>query len=91
MFKIEDERHAEPQAGEFRTFEDAVAELKRRASVPWDQDPNVAPCANWKNCGRNYEIIEYDDSVRPWRELGRKAVLEIDAQEVRWNETLAQG
>jgi hypothetical protein len=88
MFKIEDERHAEPQAGEFPSFEEAIAELRRRASVPWDRDPNVAPCANWRNCGRNYEVIEYDDSVRPWRELTRKSVLEIDAQGVRWRDAL---
>jgi hypothetical protein len=90
MFKIEDERHAEQQPGEFSTFEDAIIELQRRASLPWDQAPNVAPCTSWKSCGRNYEVIEYDDSVCPWRELSRKAVLEIDSRGVRWNETLTQ-
>lgn len=84
MFKIEDERHAEPQVGEFATFEDAVAELRRRAQLPWDQQPNVAPCTNWRNCGRNYEVIEYDDSV-PWKELSRTLVLEVDAQGARWS------
>jgi hypothetical protein len=83
MFAIEDERHAEPQ-GEFASLEDALAELRRRAQVPWDQLPNVAPCTNWRNCGRNYEVIEYDDSVGPRREIKRTAVLEVDAQGVRW-------
>jgi hypothetical protein len=56
MFVIEDELHAEPQAGEFRSLADAVAELKRRALVPWDQEPNRAPCDGWRTCGRSYEI-----------------------------------
>jgi len=85
MFKIEDERHAELQVGEFATFDDAVAELRRRAHLPWDQQPNVAPCTNWRNCGRYYEVIEYDDSVRPWQELSRTLVLEVDAQGARWS------
>lgn len=85
MFKLEDDRHAEPQVGEFATFDDAVAELRRRAQLPWDQQPNVAPCANWRNCGRSYEVIEYDESVRPWKELSRTLVLEVDAQGARWS------
>jgi hypothetical protein len=36
MFVIEDGQHAEPQAGEFESIADAVAELKRRALLPWD-------------------------------------------------------
>jgi hypothetical protein len=43
MFVVEDEQHAEPQAGEFKSIADAVSELKRRAMLPWDQPPNVAP------------------------------------------------
>jgi hypothetical protein len=58
MFVIEDELHAEPQAGEFRSLADAVADLKRRALVPWDQEPNRAPCEGWRTCGRSYEIVE---------------------------------
>ena len=84
MFVIEDEAHAEPQSGEFRTFEDAMDELRRRASIPWDEAPNVAPCTNWRKCGRRYEIIEYDTSETPWRELSRRFVLEINAEGVRW-------
>jgi hypothetical protein len=77
MFTIEDERHAEPQEGEFSTLAAAIAELKRRATLPWDQAPNVAPCTNWKNCGRTYEIIEYDTRSTPWQEIQRIPALEV--------------
>ncbi len=83
MFLIEDERHAE-QCGQFATLEAAIGELKRRAALPWDQKPNVAPCANWRDCGRAYEIVEYNDSQRPWRELRRVPVLDISATGVDW-------
>jgi hypothetical protein len=83
MFAIEDESHAEPQ-GEFSSFEEALAELRRRAAMPWDQPPNVAPCSSWKTCGRNYEIIEYDTSHTPWRQLARFPILEVSAKGPRW-------
>ena len=84
MFVIEDEQHAEPQAGEFESIADAVAELKRRAMLPWDQPPNVAPCTSWRTCRRMYEVIEYDTSAKPWRELGRIPYLEISSAGVQW-------
>ena len=84
MFVIEDEKHAEPQGGEFTSLAEAIMELRRRAALPWDEPPNVAPCANWKNCGRSYEVIEYDTSANPWRELQRTPVLEVTAVGVRW-------
>jgi hypothetical protein len=90
MFRIEDERHAEPQ-GEFATLQEAVAELKRRAALPWNKVPNVAPCANWQNCGRHYEIIEYDVSTKPWRELQRISALEVSAKGVSWQHTFGSG
>ena len=80
---IDDERHAEPQ-GEFPDVAQAIAELKRRAQIPWNRSPNIAPCTNWRNCGRAYEVIEYDDSERPWKELSRTLVLEVSASGVRW-------
>jgi len=83
MFAIEDERHAEPQ-GQFASYAEAMAELKRRSTIPWDQRPNVAPCTNWRNCGRAYEIIEYDDSCVPWKEVRRVAVLEVSATGAKW-------
>jgi hypothetical protein len=82
-FTIEDEIHAEPQ-GEFPSLEQALEELKRRAAIPWDQPPNAAPCASSATCGRNYEVIEYDDRQAPWKELRRIPVLEVSASGVKW-------
>jgi hypothetical protein len=80
---IEDERHAE-EHGKFASVHQAIAELRRRATIPWDQPPNVAPCTNWQNCGRSYEVVEYDDSQVPWKELRRITVLEVSASGVVW-------
>jgi hypothetical protein len=85
MFVIEDERHAEVQEGRFSKRQDAISELKNRAKISWDEHPNVAPCTNWSNCGRSYELIEYDDSTMPWTELSRGLALEISADGVRWH------
>jgi hypothetical protein len=83
MFLIEDEIHAEHQ-GQFASFDEAMVELRRRAEVPWDQLPNVAPCTNWKNCGREYVVIEYDDSHVPWKEIRRVLVVDLSASGVKW-------
>lgn len=84
MFQIEDEMHAEPQKGEFNTFAEALEELKRRAAIPWNQHPNRCPCENWESCCRNYEIIEYDNSILPWKKLSSKEVLKISSEGVQW-------
>ena len=85
MFIIEDEAHAELQDGEFETQPDAMVELHRRAAIPWDQAPNLAPCTSWQTCGRRYELVEYDKSATPWIELSRRPILDISAQGVRWH------
>ena len=90
MFVIEDEEHAE-QHGQFSTMEAAIAELEHRAAIPWDQEPNVAPCTNWRNCGRRYELVEYDDIERPWKELRRFEVLEVSAAGVLWSRGFGGG
>ena len=84
MFIIEDEFHAERQEGQFPTFEDAIGELERISKIPWGEIPNRCPCTNWKDCVRNYQIIEYDTTQTPWLELNKKDILTITAQEVTW-------
>jgi hypothetical protein len=83
MIVIEDEWHAE-HVGEFATKGEALAELHRLATVPWDAPPNVAPCMSWRTCGRRYELIEYDDTVVPWRQLDREPALEITQNGPNW-------
>jgi len=83
VFLIEDEIHSADQ-GRFATRADALAELKRLALIPWDNEPNLAPCTSWKTCGRDYVVIEYDDSNGGWHELSREMVLRISALGIEW-------
>lgn len=86
-FVIQDEAHDEKHSTH-ETVDEANGELKRPPLIPWDKEPNVAPCANWRGCGRRYEIIEYDTSSEPWRELRRMLALKISAGGVVWAEEL---
>ncbi len=81
MWFIEDEAHAELQSGQFETRREAVGELRRRADLSWDTEPNLAPCASWRTCGRRYELIERDGAEEKSRELA----LEISAAGVHWH------
>ena len=87
MWMIEDEAHAEPQ-GEFESLDSALAELRRRAGIPWDIAPNAAPCTSWRTCGRRYEVVQFDTAESPWREIQRVHVLDISADGVKWVEPL---
>jgi len=83
LFIIEDEFHCE-WCGRFSSFRQALDELIRRAAIPWDQAPNVAPCTSWATCGREYVVIEYDEAQTPWHEVKRTAVLNIRASGAEW-------
>lgn len=80
---IEDSAHCE-RIGECASFEEAIARLEELASLPWDQEPNRAPCRQWRKCGREYQIIEYDDSSTPWRVVREAEVLKVSASIVEW-------
>jgi hypothetical protein len=82
-FVIYDELHSE-EHGIFDDASLALAELRRRSELPWDAPPNQAPCTNWRNCGRAYELIEYDESVSPRKEVRRTLILEISAFGPQW-------
>lgn len=84
VFVIEDEAHQDI-FWKFDRRDAAIGELRRVAAVPWNEQPNAAPCANREHCGRRYELVEYDTSAgEPWRELSREPALEISAREIRW-------
>jgi len=85
MFVIEDSWHAEPLGEEHLTWVDAMQEVHRLASIPWDKEPNLAPCTGWRDCGRKYEIIEYKTNGESWKFISRHSVLEIDAKGIRWD------
>ena len=90
IYTIEDERHDE-RLGEYSDLADAMAELKRLEAVPWDAPPNQAPCENWRECGRLYEIVEYDLSSRPRKEIRRIAALEVSRTLVQWLKGVSGG
>ncbi len=83
MFAIEDELHGEPGA-EFATRDEAMAELQRLAILPWNEPPNQAPCVSWVTCGRNYVLLEYDQSFTPWRQLSATPMLKISNKGANW-------
>lgn len=62
VFVIGDELHQDI-FWEFEFRREALKELNRLAGVRWDEYPNVAPCASWRECGRSYELIECDPSA----------------------------
>ena len=83
MFTVEDETHSEPGA-EFTTKEEALVELHRLATLPWDKPPNRAPCTSWQTCGRRYALVEYDQRYTPWRRLSSVTMLDVSSKGARW-------
>lgn len=76
MFVIEDDEHAE-ELGRYPHRVDAISGLRRLAQLPWDEDPNRAPCQSWQTCGRSYVLIEYDISSTPWRQIDTTEIFQI--------------
>ncbi len=85
-FVIEDEMHDE-WLGEFSTLKEVIEKLQGLAAIPWDEDPNRAPCTSWKTCGRDYYIIEFDDSSTPWTEINNKHIMRVDSRGSTWYKT----
>ncbi len=79
FFVIYDELHAE-DIGEFDSLESVNAKLRELAKLPWNTDPNKAPCKGWESCGRDYGVIEYDATSSLGTEISRTAAFSITAQ-----------
>ena len=57
---IEDEFHCNI-CGRYASFEEALAELKRWAELPWGEGDHCAPCQSWKTCHADYIVgVQYD-------------------------------
>jgi hypothetical protein len=41
-FAVADDLHCEPQGQSYSSREEAIAELERRARIPWNEEPNRA-------------------------------------------------
>jgi hypothetical protein len=76
VFYVEDELHDERQNGEYASFQAALARVRELAAIPWGEEPNIAPCKNWMNCGRHYVIVEagVPDGGTPVVEIRRDRV-----------------
>lgn len=83
MIAIEDTNHSQSM-GEYETLDQAIAELRYLASVPWDHLPNRCPCKSWRKCERMYELIEVDDTQTPYKILRRLLVLKVSRHGGRW-------
>ena len=46
-----------------------------------NEEPNRAPCTNWRNCGRRHVILEWNDAGD---ELSREFILAVSAKGVEW-------
>jgi hypothetical protein len=83
MFLIEDELHCE-HVGHYTRLDEAVAELRRLAELPWDEAPNQAPCMSWRTCERRYVLTEYEDRGGDWTVLSRTPALNVSAEGKTW-------
>ena len=90
IFVIEDQSH-EQWLEQFPTLDAAWAELRRLSAAGWDQQPNRAPCKGWRECGRDYSIVEFDTGTVPWRRVRRYEGLQVSAWGVVWGADAPQG
>ena len=81
-FVVEDDFHAEV-IGQYATSAEAHSALKALAETPWDRAPNLCPCGN-RDCMREYQLIKYDVSDKPWREIERRPALNVSRRGVEW-------
>ena len=84
MFLIYDEIHCDHIA-EFETREAALDELRRLSTLPWEHEPNRAPCKSWRTCERDYQLIEFEVIDERWRELSHVPALNISHAGVNWH------
>jgi len=84
-FTIYDEVHSDfgPLPREFANVEDAIGELRRRAAVPWNREPNRAPCTSWRKCKRRWVLL--GESAASWKE---PIWIEVSAAGVHWAEEI---
>lgn len=82
-FIIEDAFHCELDE-EYKTFEDALNEIKKRTTIPWNQKPNRPPCKSWEQCQRIYHIVEYQCDNKPWKKIQEWPIVGIERDKITW-------
>jgi len=84
MFWIEDDFHADVLQDGFETFDSALDALRLIAAIPFGEPPNCPPCTNWKECVRQYHIVEHSNSEKPFDQLINCKVVEVSANGATW-------
>ena len=83
-YSLWDEKHCEIH-GHFETLQEAMQELRQRATIPWDEPPNRAPCRSWRSCGREYYLrVTRPGSAGP----ERISAMTISADGIVWYKNL---
>lgn len=84
-FVVEDEEHCE-SFSKHASMDDAIEEIRRLSELPWDADPNRCPCMSWKTCSREWIVVEYDPSTKPYPQQVRRTdvICQIGSAGVRW-------
>jgi len=88
-FRIEDKTHCDDH-GTFESFQDAYDAIIGFTSIPWDKRPNRAPCRNWRNCGRYFQIVESRSWTCPesekvkYEHVGTTEICKISCEGVLW-------
>jgi len=82
MFFIIDDDHQD-MLGEYTSLDFGLAELYRLAGIPYDEDPNRAPCTSWAGCGRAWTL--YDDRVGRGVDLRVVATLTTSQSGHEWS------
>ena len=84
MYWIVDDIHLDGR-GVFPTLDAALGELDRLARIPWDDPSNRAPCLSWQDCGRDWELSEWDESQQPAVLVRRLFMLHVSASGRGWS------
>jgi hypothetical protein len=75
-FVVEDEFHADWVAT-FPSREESLV-LADRLRSDSDAEENKPPCTSWRTCRREYYLLEYEDTTKPWTLVRREPLFEID-------------
>lgn len=57
-YLIDDDFHADSLGETYSTLEDALAEVHRVISLPFEQEPHTPPCISWLQCQREIVLRE---------------------------------
>ncbi len=75
MIVIQDVRHGEIM-GQYKNWDIAVAKLQGLARLPWSAAVHRCACLNWKECKREYEVVEFADA-EDYKEIRRLGTLVV--------------